>query len=669
MKPLLRINRSFIFSCACLLTVGSALAIRPAIAPGDIVAVGVPEGEVPTVHVLNIATGEEICAFEAYPTAFRGGVRVAVGDVNGNGDVDIITAPGNGESMGHVKVFSGFSGTLLTFSGTGVLSGSAMDFAPFDNFSGAVNVATADFNGDNAGDIVVATGKGTAGHVKVFDGTTGEVLTDFFPFDSAFTGGVSVAVGDVNGDGVADVIAGEGKTSRSSRSARVKVFNGVGFSELTNIENMGRKFRGGVRVAAGDVNSDGDAEIMVGGAGQVKVFSGTGGAALREFSPYSPAFSGGVYVAAGDVNGDGKAEIVTSTEKKQSLRIFNGETGARLKAASGNPFFRAGDSMAGGDFTGDNLEDLLAGDYEAGKVFALFSQDGDVEAFKPFGGRYDKPLNVALVDIDGDNDLDIVVATGPGAGPHVKVFDGGSAAPLVGPGMDFVPFNPAFKGGVNVAVGDVNGDGFDDTILGQARGGSPQVVVRSGSNGDVLKDFLAYDAGFTGGVFVASAQVDTDGFADIITCNGQSGQGHVKVFSGATGAEIRSFIAFPDGTTSGASVCVGDVNDDGEADIVVGGDPVSGPQVKVFAGPNFQVAGGLYTAPRSKSQNNLKQLGLAVVEFDLDGELDLIVAPVKSSGKTKDYVFTPGGMRFAALESFFSFDPNYRLPQYISLGK
>jgi len=141
-----------------------------------------------------------------------------------------------------------------------------------------------------------------------------------------------------------------------------------------------------------------------------------------------------------------------------------------------------------------------------------------------------------------------------------------------------------------VAVGDVNGDGFDDTILGQGRGGSPRVVVCSGSDGMVLKDFLAYDSTFTGGVRVASANVDTDGFADIITSAGAGSQGHVKVFSGATGAEIRSFLAFPAGTTSGASVCVGDVNDDGQADIVVAGDPVSGPQVKVFAGPTFPLA-------------------------------------------------------------------------------
>src|SRR5439155_41844 len=75
-------------------------------------------------------------------------------------------------------------------------------------------------------------------------------------------------------------------------------------------------FSGGVHVAAGDVNGDGRADIVIAPAGgmsgpQVKVFDGTNGNLLQSFFAYAPNFHGGVFVAAGDLNGDGKDDIIT----------------------------------------------------------------------------------------------------------------------------------------------------------------------------------------------------------------------------------------------------------------------------------------------------------------------------------------------------------------------
>ena len=99
-------------------------------------------------------------------------------------------------------------------------------------------------------------------------------------------------------------------------------------------------------------------------------------------------------------------------------------------------------------------------------------------------------------------------------------------------------------------------DGKADIITGAAGGaGGPHVKVFDGLTGDVKRSFLAYDAGFTGGVNVGAADVNGDGKADVITgTGGGAAGGHVKVFNGVSGAEIRSFLAYDAGFTGGVSV-------------------------------------------------------------------------------------------------------------------
>jgi len=93
---------------------------------------------------------------------------------------------------------------------------------------------------------------------------------------------------------------------------------------------------------------------------------------------------------------------------------------------------------------------------------------------------------------------------------------------------DFFAYNPAFTGGVRVAVGDVNGDGVDDVITAAGLGGGPHIQVFAGvsdGNGGVasintttpIASFMAYDPTFNAGVFVATADLNGDGFDDIIT--------------------------------------------------------------------------------------------------------------------------------------------------------
>ena len=270
-------------------------------------------------------------------------------------------------------------------------------------FPGGVSVAQGDLNGDGVTDIVTGAGPGGGPHVLVFDGTTHAVRASFFAFDPAFTGGVEVATGDVTGDGHPEILASAGCGGPSV----VRAFNGRTGALVREYAAPAGRCR---HLAAGDVNGDGIADPIVGaGVGpspSVTVINGYTGATLRQFLAYADGFPGGVFVAAGDVTGDGLADIVTGA--------------------------------------------------------------------------------------------------GPGGGPHVRVFDGVTGEPIAGPLASFFAYEPAFPGGVRVAAGDLNGDGRAEVITGAGPGGGPHVRVFDGATGVETLGTFAFDPAFSGGVFLAA---------------------------------------------------------------------------------------------------------------------------------------------------------------------
>lgn len=234
-------------------------------------------------------TNALLMSFDAYPGQFRGGVFVAAGDVTGDGRADIIVAPDAG-GQPLVRVFDGNSGALLA---------SFLAFPP--TYTGGVSVSAGDVDGDGRADII--TGAAVNGHVKVFDGKSGAQLQTFFAFPG-FTGGVSVAAGDLNSDRHADLIVGVGP---GAPGGHVKVFDGQTGQELLSFFAFEPNFLGGVRVAAGDVDNDKIPEIItgagIGAAPHVKVFRAIDQLVLHDFLAYEPDFLGGVFVAGAPAQG------------------------------------------------------------------------------------------------------------------------------------------------------------------------------------------------------------------------------------------------------------------------------------------------------------------------------------------------------------------------------
>ncbi len=408
-------------------------------------------------------------------------------------------APDAGDTVTVTGVTQGGHGTVAVQpGGTGVTYQPAPGFVGTDTFqytgsdqggkaaTTTVTVTVVRANTQAIDLVALASGPGGGSQVRIFNSLTGQFVAGFAAFDPSFTGGISVATGDVNGDGVTDVIVGAG----AGGGPRVMIIDGTRFGLLKGVNQIADpsaflqnffvydfNFTGGVTVACGDVDGDGKADVIVGtgvgGGPNVKVISGAKinnispdglpapSALLASFFAYDPSFRGGVNVGSGDVNGDGYADVLTAAGTGG---------GAHVKSYSGLRLIQGGPNATGV---------LLASFY----------------AFDPsFRGG----VNVAAGDFNGDGFAEYIVGAGQGGGSHVKVF---SPFNLATPIASFFAFGANFGGGVNVGF-RARSDGTKLLTTGTGTGVTARFIAFAAPSFTPIENVEAFENGFTGGVVV-----------------------------------------------------------------------------------------------------------------------------------------------------------------------
>jgi predicted outer membrane repeat protein len=283
----------------------------------DIVTAAGPGGG-PNVKVFDGVTFQEVASFFAFESTFDGGVSLGVADINADGVPDVVCAAGPG---GGPRIIVVDGNRLNEQDSSGVVNQDALlasFFAYVPLFNGGVTISSGDFNGDGRADLAFAAGPGGGPHVRVVDGTLlnsvdaqGVIRLDaaligdttdfssFFAFgDGSFTGGVVLTTGDVNGDGLPDLMVGIASRASSSvfvRDAATKELR-AGFTAFEPT------FTNGVRLASVDTDGNGSAEsIMVGRApgstSQALIVDGTVPTGPPLFNDLLfPGFTGGVFV-------------------------------------------------------------------------------------------------------------------------------------------------------------------------------------------------------------------------------------------------------------------------------------------------------------------------------------------------------------------------------------
>lgn len=470
--------------------------------------------------------------------------------------------------------------------------------------------------------------------------------------------GWSVAsVGDLNQDGVNDYAIGS--PGYAGLMGGVFVYSGADgtlIHELQGQSSFG--FFGWSVAGAGDVNADGVPDVIVGApfhfapgpVGRVTVFSGSTGATIYAIIGTNAAEAFGYSVdGAGDVDGDGYADFVVGAPtygptNAGRILVYSGVDGAQIlnwpHVSGGN----LGISVAGaGDVNGDGFDDVLAGAPGAGQVIVVDVYHDSLirihygSAQAGFGWSV---ANVRDVNGDGVNDFAVGVPSavvGDRMPGRAIVYDGSSGGPIRqfdGEGLnDGVGFDVA-------AAGDFNGDGSNDVLIGAPwhDGGGPnsgRVEIRDSATGALLRTYYGYlnQTHFASAV-AALGDINDDGMGDILVGAPMAAgfdRGAAFIYSGAGAGALfgqpGGGTEFPNDGSPPACLIAADLNLDGRADVVMVS-PTTGRLVWRYATPS----GGL--SPVLQQYVGSKPTSVAAGDFDGDGDIDLAIAMMNENRVT-----------------------------------
>jgi flagellin-like hook-associated protein FlgL len=357
------------------------------------------------------------------------------------------------------------------------------------------------FDGSLANGLRLQAGFGADGSIQ---SSLGGVMGDG-TFGSARVGSNGVvALGDLNGDGILDMV----NTASYGSGAGVLFGNGDGTFQAARTYASGSSI---ASIALGDANGDGVLDIFsASNGGGVSVLIGQGDGTFQTARSFGTGSgSTPLSIALNDLNGDGVLDIVTSN--------YSGEISALLGNGDGTfktaKTFSTGNSMAGvalGDVNSDGVLDVVASNRsgaEGAVTLLIGNGDGTFKTAQSVGPMDDNMEALALGDLNGDGNLDIVTAR----------YTGGQVGVFLGNGNGTFRTEQKYKAGditQAVALGDVNGDGVLDIVAGNDVSNDASVLLGNGDG--TFKAAANYGLGATP-YSVKLGDLNGDGVLDIAT--------------------------------------------------------------------------------------------------------------------------------------------------------
>jgi parallel beta-helix repeat protein len=333
----------------------------------------------------------------------------------------------------------------------------------------------------------------------VNDGSSsGQKIFSRTPFGTSYFGGINLAIGDFDGDGFDEYVV-----ATASGNGVVKAYEFDG-TLIFKMRPFGTGFIEGINVTVGDFNGDGDDEIFVGKAvnGQrVKIYEYDGtmtGNKIFDKDPFGPSFIGGVNLAAGDWDGDGDDDAIVGMASGGSavkgFEYVDGDIGGNQILEKLRPFgatFTGGVNIACGDFTNDGKEELFLAQATGGWQVKGWKNDGTLVGeliFRPtpFGTAFTGGLNITMGNVEGSAGKDVIVTMASG-GEKIKCFFDDST--LFGEILLRItnPFGASYMEGIQPAVSDFDGDGAPELLVSTASGvGKIKIWSNDGSLGGNL---------------------------------------------------------------------------------------------------------------------------------------------------------------------------------------
>jgi hypothetical protein len=585
-------------------------------------------------------------------------------DINGDGKPDLIVANSNNT----VSV-------LLNTTAPGAATPAFAAQKTFVTGNHPGSVIAADLNGDGKSDLIVANMTDNTVSVLINTTAPGAAIPSFATQNTfaAGSGPGDVTAADVNGDGKPDLIVtndgdvGFGNTvlvllNTTAPGATAPTFAAP--LQTFTVETDP------TLVTAADVNGDGKPDLIVANliADTVSVLLNTTPppAATLNFGSAQQFSTGHAHsVATADFNGDGKADLaVLNAEPDNSVSVLLSTTtpGATLPGFAVQQTFAVGASpraIATRDLNGDGLPDLITANSADNTVSVLLNSTAPGAATPTFATQVtfatgSLPYSVASADFNGDGKPDLVVANYVSSNVSVlfNTTAPGAATPTFAGQMTFAT-------GVNpqtVSVGDVNGDGLPDIIVGNYADATVSVLLNTTAPGAVAPSFATQQpfatVAATHPFAITMADLNGDGRPDIVVTN-YSGTGNpdsvsVLLNTTASGAATPSFAA-QQAFATGAyafSVTTADLDGDGKIDLIIGNYLDSTVSVLInTADPGASTPS--FAAQRTFGA--AYPYSVAIADFNGDGRPDIVAADA--------FVFTASVLLNTQYQSVFAGSP------------